>query len=86
MCFYCKNAVETIISPQAILASNEVFVSWTQTGFKDGRLGQIRFDSHDGLLTLKLDLDYRDGLYYCPTDVLTVDRSPVRQIPTMAAY
>ena len=86
MCFYCENAVETIISPQAILASSEVFVSWTQTGFKDGRPGQIRFDSHDGLLTLKLDLDYRDGLYYCPTDVLTVDRSPVRRIPTMAAY
>ena len=54
--FYCKNAVETIISPQAILASSEVFASWTQTGFKDGCLGQIRFDSHDGLVTMKMDL------------------------------
>ena len=77
LCFYCKNAVETIISPQAILASSDVFVSRTQTGYKDGRPGQIRFDSHDGLLTMKLDLDYRDGLYYCPTDVLTVNSSPV---------
>jgi len=78
LCFYCKNAVETIISPQAILESSNVFASWTQTGFKDGRPGQIRFDSHDGLLTMRLDLDQRDGLYYCPTDVFTVDRSPVR--------
>jgi hypothetical protein len=36
LCFYCKNAVETIISPQAILATSNIFVSWTQTGFKDG--------------------------------------------------
>ena len=78
LCFYCKNAVETIISPQAILESSEVFASWTQTGFKDGRPGQIRFDSHDGLLTMRLDLDLCDGLYYCPTDVFTVDRSPIR--------
>jgi hypothetical protein len=78
LCFYCKNAVETIISPQAILESSYVFASWTQTGFKDGRHGQIRFDSHDGLLTMRLDLDQRDGLHYCPTDVFTVDRSPVR--------
>ena len=85
LCFYCKNAVETIISPQAILASSDVFVSWTQTGFKDGRPGQIRFDSNDGLFTVKLDLDYCDGLYYCPTDVLTVDRSPLQRIPKMAA-
>jgi hypothetical protein len=31
LCFYCKNGVETIIAPQAILASSEVFASWTQT-------------------------------------------------------
>ena len=78
LCFYCKNVVETIISPQDILESSDVFVSWTQTGFKDGRPGQIRFDSHEGLLTMHLDLDQRDGLYYCPTDVFTVDRCPVR--------
>ena len=82
LCFYCKNAVETIISPQAILASSYVFASWTQTGFKDGCPGRLHFDSHDGLCTMQLNLDYHDGLYYCPTDVFTVDQSPVRHPAT----
>jgi hypothetical protein len=73
LCFYCKNAVETIISPQAILASSDVFASWTQTGFKEGCPGRLRLDSHDSLSTMQLNLDYRDGLYYCPTDVFTVN-------------
>ncbi len=77
LCFYCKNAVETIISPQAILENSDVFYSWTQTGFKHGRPGQIRFDSHDGLITMTITLDFHDGLYYCPTDVYTVDTAPV---------
>ena len=34
-CFYCANMVKTIISPSAILASNDVFVQLTQEGFKD---------------------------------------------------
>ncbi len=37
-CYYCKNAVETIISPQAILAASDVLVWWTQM---DGSLGRI---------------------------------------------
>lgn len=78
--------METIISPQALLASSDVFVSWTQTGFKDGHPGQIRFNSHDGLVTMKLDLDYHDSLFYCPADVLTVDRSPIGRPPKPAAY
>ena len=86
LCFYCKNLVETIISPQAILTSSEVFASWMQTGFKDGRPGQIRFDSHNGLVMMKMAVEYRDGLYYCPTEVLTVDWSPVSCNPTRAAY
>jgi hypothetical protein len=71
LCFYCKNAVD--------LASGNFLASWTQTGFKDGRPGQLRFDSYDGFFTMRLDLDYCNGLYYCPTDVFTVDTSPVRQ-------
>lgn len=39
LCFYCTNVVEMIISPQTILASSDVFCSWTQTGFKDGQPG-----------------------------------------------
>ena len=72
-CFYCVNAADTIISPQAILASSKFF-SWTQMGYKDGRTGMIRFDSKDGLTTMQLALDFRDGLYYCPTDVITVNK------------
>ncbi len=79
LCFYCKNAVETIISPLAIFASNDIFASWTQTGFKDSQPGQICFDSHDGLVTMRLDLDCWDGLNYCPMDVFTVGRSPVHR-------
>ncbi len=78
ICYYCANAAETIISPQAIIASNDVFASWTMTGFKDGTPGSIRFDSHDGLLVMSLKLDCKDGLYYCPTDVFTTDQYPVR--------
>jgi hypothetical protein len=77
-CYYCKNAVETIISPQAILASSEVLVRWTQTGHKDGSLGMIQLDSDSGLFLIAMCLEYRNGLYYCPTDVFTVDRDPVR--------
>jgi hypothetical protein len=48
------------------------------SSIKEGRPGRLCFDSHDDLCTMQLDLDYRDGLYYCPTDVFTVDQSPVR--------
>ncbi len=37
-CFYCANMVKTIISPAAVLASSNVFSSWTQEGFKDPTL------------------------------------------------
>ncbi len=77
-CYYCKNAVETIISPQAILAASDVLVTWTQTGHKDGSPGMIRFDSDSGLHSITMGLEYRDGLYYCPTDVFTLDRDPIR--------
>ncbi len=77
-CFYCANMVETIISPSAILASSDVFVQWTQEGFKDLTLpGHLRFSSHDGLLSMFFNLTCRNGLYYCTTDVYTVDLDPV---------
>ncbi len=72
LCFFCTNAAETIISPQAILASSDVYTSWTQTGYKDGCHGTIRFDSDNGFLTMRLNLAFKDGLYYCPTDVFTI--------------
>ena len=77
LCYYSANAVETIISPQAILNSSDVFASWTMTGYKDTRPGAIRFDSHDGFLNMIINLVYRDGLYYCPTDVFTLGTRPL---------
>jgi hypothetical protein len=73
LCYYCANVVETIISPQAVVASSDVYTSWTQTGFKDGRPGLIRFDSADGSLTMSLCLDYVDGLYYCTSNTYTIE-------------
>jgi hypothetical protein len=77
LCCYSANAVETIISPQAILNSSDIFASWTMTGYKDTRPGAIRFDSHDGFLNMIINLVYRDGLYYCPTDVFTLGNRPL---------
>jgi len=43
-CYYCANMVETIISPAAVLASSDVFFSWTQEGFRDPTIpGSLRF-------------------------------------------
>jgi hypothetical protein len=74
--FYCKNTVETIVSLQAILAVSEVLVRWAQTGHKDGSPGKVRFESESGLLSFRITLENRDGLYYCPTDVFTVEGDP----------
>ena len=37
-CYYCKNAVEAIISPHAILAASDVLICWMQRW-------QSRYDS-----------------------------------------
>ena len=79
-CFYCANMVETIISPAAILASSDVFYYWNQEGCKDPTApGRIRFTSKDGLLSMLFNLEYHNGLYYCSSDIFTVDQdTPVR--------
>jgi hypothetical protein len=76
LCCYCTHVVETIISPQAVLTSSDVFTSWTQTRYKDGRPGTIQFNSDDGFLTMKLTLAINNGLYCCPTDVFTMAPPP----------
>ena len=73
LCYYCANVVETIISPQAVIATSDVFTSWTQTGYKDGCPGSIRFDSADSFLSMSLHLEYVDGLDYCTSDTYTID-------------
>jgi hypothetical protein len=75
-CFYSANAVKTIISPQAILTTSDLFASWTMTGYKDSCPGAIRFDSHDGLMHMVFELECSNGLYYCPTDIFTLGKCP----------
>jgi hypothetical protein len=77
-CYYCKIAVETIISPQVILTASDVLVRWTQMGYKDGSPVTIHFDSDSGLLSFSMTLKNKDVLYYCPTDAFRVARDPVR--------
>jgi hypothetical protein len=79
VCYFCTNAVKTIISPQAIVDSSDVFQLWHQTGYWSGGVsspGSIQFDIHDGLLTMSMTLVLHDGLNYCPTDVYAVDTMP----------
>ena len=71
-CYYCKNASETIISPDAALQARDTLVHWNQEGHRHGGLGKIRFSSDRGLYAITRSLEKRDGLYYCPTDVFTI--------------
>jgi hypothetical protein len=82
LCYYCANVVEIIISPQAILATSTVFTSWTQTGYKDDQPGTIRFKNTDGSINMTLCLVCHDGLYYCVSNVFTVNSTPT---PTFTA-
>ncbi len=56
LCYYSANAVETIISLQAILGSSDLFASWTMTGYKDNQPGAICFDSHNGFISMSIQL------------------------------
>jgi hypothetical protein len=78
ICYYSKNAVETNILPQAIVNSSDVLRWWHQVGYRDGdpSPGSIRFDSHDGLISMNMTLAMKDGLYYCPTDIYKVHDAP----------
>ena len=79
-CYYCENAVETIISPQAIVDASDTFVEWSQTGYKDDSPGTLRFYSASGLGGMTLILTKRGGLYYTQTDVYTVDKNPLCRV------
>ncbi len=77
-CYYCKNASETIVSPDAILQASYILVHWHQEGHRHGGPGKIRFSSNSGLYTITFSLEKRDGLYYCPTKIFTVTKDPTR--------
>ena len=71
--------VETIISLAAVLASSDQLYFWTQIGCKDPAApGSLTFTSRDGRLSLTFDLEYWGGLYYCTSDVFTLDADPIR--------
>jgi hypothetical protein len=55
--YYCKNAVETIISPEAIIAVSNTLVYWTQEGHKGSDPGSIHFSSKSGLYLITLSLE-----------------------------
>jgi hypothetical protein len=76
-CYFCANAVETIILPQAILNGSNLFVEWSQTGYKDDSPGVLCFYSESGLACMAMVLEKRDGLYYTHTDVFPVDKNLV---------
>ena len=85
-CYYCENAVETIISPQAILDASDTLVEWSQTGYKDNSPGTLWFYSDIGLASMTMTLTKRDGLYYMHTDVLTVNKNRLCRIALMAHW
>ncbi len=62
-CYYWESAVETIISPQAILDCSDIFVEWQQTEYKDDRSDLLQFSSASGLASMSIVLEKRDGLY-----------------------
>jgi hypothetical protein len=68
LCFYCKNAMEKIISPDTILASNAHLNTWVQIGNKGEEPGSIHFSGPLASETFTLSLLKHDGLYYCPKD------------------
>jgi hypothetical protein len=76
-CYYCKNATETIISPESVVDASDTFISWHQSGHKGGLPGSICFEISSGLLSMTLHLQSISGLYYCPLDILTVDDNPI---------
>jgi hypothetical protein len=70
--------INTIISPAAILASSNFFYFWNQEGCKSPTIpGRLRFTNKDGLLVVFFDMEYRNGLYYCSMDVVTVGNNPI---------
>jgi hypothetical protein len=78
-CYYCVNIVKTIISPAAVLASSDQPYFWTQVGCKDPTTpGSLQFTSRNGRFSLIFDLEYCEGLYYCTSDVYTLDTDPMR--------
>ena len=77
-CYYCPNATETIISPDAILESSDILDTWTQIGRKGDAPGSIQFSGPSPNDTFTLALTKRGGLYYLPTeDTIVATHTPL---------
>ncbi len=73
-CFVNPYALETFISPQAIIdSSGSSFNKWQMEGFTQGCPGILLMYSPSGLLKMSIKLCQQDGLYYSTTDTFTVD-------------
>jgi len=78
-CYYCPDAVETIISPTAVLASSTVFCKWTQHRFKDPSIpGYLKFSNATNNVSMTISLICKNGLYYCQTTAYVQDSTPLR--------
>ena len=74
--FYCKDAAETIISPKLIVASSPIYTTWSQTGYKDPTLpGQLSLTNNAGTVRSTLTIHSKNNLYYCDSDVHTVQHN-----------
>jgi hypothetical protein len=79
-CFINPYALETFISPQAIInSSGGSFDKWQMEGYSQGRPGILLMYSPLGLLKMSIKLCQQDGLYYSMTDRFTVDTNPRSQ-------
>ena len=80
-CYYCPTTVETIISPQAVLASSSTLCQCSQVGFKDPTLpGQLTFCNASGSTSLTIIVTCKNGLYYSHADTYTTKPPPTNTI------
>ena len=90
VCYYCKNASDTIISPQAIVENSNEYNKWTQVGYSDRkRPGSITFSHTDRAIddvehVAQLKLKCNKGLYYCSSECIVKDTGTVRSYQPMA--
>ncbi len=66
-CYFCKQATEMIMSPDAILKSNNKLDQWIQISHKGNAPGFILFSGPSPNNTFTIHLIKQDGLYYCPS-------------------
>ena len=69
-CLVNPNAINPIMSPEAVLQACLAFASWHQEGFRQAHSGSLQFFDTNDTLLLDLPLQ-KNGLYYCPLKSVT---------------